>query len=484
MSAILATAEATKNYADRMWAENPRISPDSWRIMEGLTVAKVATGTYRMDGREAQPQALEKALTSGLNLIDTSANYMDGGAEVFIGQTLAKLFAAGALAREEVVVVSKAGYMQGKTLEQWRQNPPPEAVKCAEHMWHCVHPDFLHQQFEASLKRLGLDGLDVYLLHNPEYFLADEASKDTAVEDAQEEFYARLQKAFTYLETLCQQGRLGCYGVSSNTFVSPSDAPDFVDLARVFQAAQTAAKEAWGRRKRPMLRVVQMPYNLLETAAVTRANTQAKTFEGGEQVSALELATRMRLGVLINRPLNAFSHEGRPYRLAEGAKEPDMASLIKELEAAEAALPENDDLPRLSRMAEGLAAQMENSLHFDHLKTTALTPLLIQTLTQADISQTEKKEFIQAYGAVVAALRQTARAKDAQANQKLKEAIYKRLPESARQAPFQQVAINTIASTPGVTSVLCGLRQPGYVNDALKVLEEGDIADIGQIMAA
>ena len=481
---VLATAEATKNYADRMWAENPKISPDSWRIMEGLTVAKIATGTYRMDGREAQPAALEKALTSGLNLIDTSANYMDGAAEVFIGQTLQKLFAAGSLKREEVVVVSKAGYMQGKTLEQWQQNPPPEVVKCAEHMWHCIHPDFLHQQFEASLKRLRLDGLDVYLLHNPEYFLADAAAKDTPVEAAQEEFYQRLEKAFTYLESLCQQGRLGCYGVSSNTFVSSCDAPDFVDLARVFEAAQGAAKEVWGRRKRPMLRVVQMPYNLLETAAVTCANTQAKTFNGTEQVSVLELATRMRLGVLINRPLNAFSQEGTPYRLAEGAKTPDMAGLIKNLAAAEAPLPESGDLPRLSRMAEGLAAQMENSLHFDHLKTTAITPLLIQALTQADMSQAEKKEFIQAYGAVVAALRQTARAKDAQANQKLKEAIYKRLPEKATKTPFQQVALNTIASTPGVTSVLCGLRQPAYVADAVAVLEHGDIADVGQIMAA
>lgn len=484
MPEILATAEATKNYADRIWAENPHISPDSWRILEGLTVSKVATGTYRMDGRDQQPLALEKALTEGLNLIDTSANYMDGGAEVFIGQTLQKLFTRDKLKREEVVLVSKAGYVQGKTLARWQNSPPSQVVKCAEHMWHCIHPDFLHSEFENSLKRLGVEGLDVYLLHNPEYFLIQAAESDTPLEEAQDEFYRRCQKAFEYLETLCQQGKLGCYGVSANTLVSPSDMPDHVDLARLFEAAQAAAREVWGRRKRPMLRVVQMPYNLVETGAITCVNTKAKTFKDSEPVSTLELATRMRLSALINRPLNAFSREGNAYRLADGNKTPELTPLIDALAKAEAALPENTELPRLSRMADGLREQIQNSLHFDHLKTTAFTPLLVQTLSEADLTQQQKQDLIQAYTAVVNALREHARQKDAAEHAALKKAIQARLPVPAKALPFQQVALNTIASTPGVTSVLCGLRQPDYVADAIKVLEQGDFSDVGAVFAA
>ena len=46
----------------------------------------------------------------------------------------------------------------------------PEMVKYTDGCWHCIHPQFLADQLERSLRRLQLDKLDVYLLHNPEYF--------------------------------------------------------------------------------------------------------------------------------------------------------------------------------------------------------------------------------------------------------------------------------------------------------------------------
>jgi hypothetical protein len=44
-------------------------------------------------------------------------------------------------------------------------------VEYAEGLEHCIHPDFLDDQIGRSLDRLGLDALDGYLLHNPEYYL-------------------------------------------------------------------------------------------------------------------------------------------------------------------------------------------------------------------------------------------------------------------------------------------------------------------------
>lgn len=32
---------------------------------------------------------------------------------------------------------------------------------------HCLHPDFLRQSIEGSLKRLNLECLDIAYLHNP-----------------------------------------------------------------------------------------------------------------------------------------------------------------------------------------------------------------------------------------------------------------------------------------------------------------------------
>ena len=48
-------------------------------------------------------------------------------------------------------------------------------VEYADGLWHCIHPDWLADQLTRSLDRLGLETLDLLLLHNPEYFLADAA---------------------------------------------------------------------------------------------------------------------------------------------------------------------------------------------------------------------------------------------------------------------------------------------------------------------
>lgn len=46
-------------------------------------------------------------------------------------------------------------------------------VKYGDEIWHCLHPEYLEEQLTLSLDRLGLQTLDVCLLHNPEYFLSD-----------------------------------------------------------------------------------------------------------------------------------------------------------------------------------------------------------------------------------------------------------------------------------------------------------------------
>src|SRR3954447_24404256 len=82
----------------------------------GLTVSRLGFGGYRVD--DAHPlfaQALGRAL-QGCNLIDTSTNYTDGGSERLIGEVLTAEHTAHRLRREDVVVVSKVGYVQGQNL--------------------------------------------------------------------------------------------------------------------------------------------------------------------------------------------------------------------------------------------------------------------------------------------------------------------------------------------------------------------------------
>jgi aryl-alcohol dehydrogenase-like predicted oxidoreductase len=274
----------------------------------GLVVSEAGFGGYRVDVSVAEHrQALEHALRSGINLIDTSANYADGGSERLIGVVLKDMIKCREIDREQVVVVTKAGYLQGGNLELSRQRKLesqafPDLVEYDEGMEHCIHPVFLEDQLTRSLQRLQLDSIDCYLLHNPEYYLRWAAHKLLDQAAAKNEFLRRIRLAFAYLESEVRAGRIGCYGISSNTFNKEETDYDHTSLAAIWQIACEISSQHH-------FQVIEMPMNLLEPEALTRINQQ------GEK-SVLSLAAEKRLGVLINRPLNAIVND-RLVRLAE-----------------------------------------------------------------------------------------------------------------------------------------------------------------------
>jgi aryl-alcohol dehydrogenase-like predicted oxidoreductase len=260
----------------------------------GRRVSPVGFGCYRVDDRvPAHRAALEAALDAGVDLIDTSTNYGDGHSELLVGKVLAS---RGEWARPDVTVVTKAGYVQGgnqrEALERRRAGRPwPEMVELSRDLWHCISPEFLHDQLTASLTRLAMPRVDVFLLHNPEYFLKDAEHRGVPLAEARDQFYDRIRRALAALDEEVSAGRLGACGISSNTFVEPRDRSDAVDLTRVLKAAPASFS------------VVQLPMNPLELGALRKGHA-----EDGRSV--LDVARDADLGVLVNRPLNAFSGNG------------------------------------------------------------------------------------------------------------------------------------------------------------------------------
>ncbi len=111
-----------------------------------LYVSQAGFGCNRVSGGvRAHANALTRALSRGVNLIDTSTNYADGGSEILVGKILDGLFKAGSLERQQVVVVSKVGYLQGRNLDLSRQKttagqPFKERVPYGADLEHCIHP--------------------------------------------------------------------------------------------------------------------------------------------------------------------------------------------------------------------------------------------------------------------------------------------------------------------------------------------------------
>jgi aryl-alcohol dehydrogenase-like predicted oxidoreductase len=286
----------------------------------GLTVSRLGFGGYRVD--DAHPvfaEALARSLAA-CNLIDTSTNYTDGGSERLVGQVLAAESTAHRVRRQEVVVVSKVGYVQGQNLllaaARRRDGQPfPEMVEYVDGCWHCIHPQWLADQLERSLTRLRLEALDVCLLHNPEYFFSDALHRGLRIDQlpaARDEFYRRLQAAFAFFEGQVAAGKMRFYGVSSNTATAAADDPEATSLSRMWAAAEAAG----GRDHH--FRVLQLPMNLIESGAAFEPNNDGAT--------VLQKACELGVGVLVNRPLNAIV-DNRLLRLA-GTTGAPLTSLL------------------------------------------------------------------------------------------------------------------------------------------------------------
>ena len=87
----------------------------------------------------ATRNATKAALEAGFRALDTAERY---GTEKEVGEAMKEVFEAGKIKREDVFVATKL----------WNTNHRPERVKPA---------------FEASLKKLQLDYVDLYLIHTP-----------------------------------------------------------------------------------------------------------------------------------------------------------------------------------------------------------------------------------------------------------------------------------------------------------------------------
>jgi diketogulonate reductase-like aldo/keto reductase len=104
----------------------------------------LGVGTWRLGEsrarRAAEVAALRQAVELGYRLFDTAEMYGEGGAETVLGEALRGALGAGEVTRDELFVVSKV----------YPHNASRRGAVAA-----C----------ERSLARLGLDAIDLYLLH-------------------------------------------------------------------------------------------------------------------------------------------------------------------------------------------------------------------------------------------------------------------------------------------------------------------------------
>jgi diketogulonate reductase-like aldo/keto reductase len=151
-----------------------------------VKLSSLGLGTWRMGEsaarRKAEVAAVRAAIDIGWRVIDTAEMYGDGGAEEVVGEAVGAALRTGAIARDDLFVVSKV----------YPHNASARGTVAA-----C----------ERSLARLGLDHIDCYLLHW--------------------RGSVPLAETVAAFEALCARGRIRRWGVSN------FDVADMEELVRV-----------------------------------------------------------------------------------------------------------------------------------------------------------------------------------------------------------------------------------------------------------
>jgi len=135
----------------------------------------------------ATRNATKAALEAGFRALDTAERYRT---EKEVGEAMKEVFQAGKIKREEVFVATKL----------WNTNHRPQRVKPA---------------FEASLKKLQLDYVDLYLIHTPFAFQpGDDQDPRDANGNVIYDTGVMLLDTWRALEKLVEEGKCKAIGLS------------------------------------------------------------------------------------------------------------------------------------------------------------------------------------------------------------------------------------------------------------------------------
>jgi aryl-alcohol dehydrogenase-like predicted oxidoreductase len=294
-----ATRAGTARYRDRFSTE---FVADHFRdtSFEGY-MSSIGIGTYLGDSTDEDDAsyiaAIQHAVGSGINVIDTALNYRAQRSERSVGTAIRRAIESGVIQRDEIVVCSKAGYVPldgtpPATREEYRQYVEREfldkEIVLREELvggGHSLAPRFLRFCLAKSRQNLGLRTIDTYYLHNPE-------QQARAVD--RETLYSRIEAAFSMLEEAAERGDIGVYGCATwNALRTPRDSVEHLSLDRLVAIAHGIAGDTHH------FRVIQLPINLAMPEAI-RQHTQ--TIDGN-QASTVEAAQASGLTVVASATL-------------------------------------------------------------------------------------------------------------------------------------------------------------------------------------
>jgi aryl-alcohol dehydrogenase-like predicted oxidoreductase len=254
-----ATPEGTARFAARFDG-----LPGHFRRPDRLTFSSIALGTRNGEIEGVDDMLYRSAVATlvegGVNVFVSALSDRMMASERCLGAALERAFREGVVTRDEVIYVTKGGYLcVDPDLIASRGSARRYLVEAyidtglvdpdrVVHGVHCLDGPFLRDQIERSRRNLRVETLDLYLLEEPELHLP---------ECSAEEFRDRMLRAFEALERAVSDGAIAAYGLCTwDGFLRPHTDRGHLAILDVFDWAL----EVGGGDHH--LRAVQLPYSV------------------------------------------------------------------------------------------------------------------------------------------------------------------------------------------------------------------------------
>lgn len=153
-------------------------------IRKSVLVSEIGLGTWQLGENSgwksmSEKEAIDmvyKSIELGVNFFDTAPNYGNGTSELRLGKAL------NSFDRSEIVINTKFGHTDSGQIN--------------------YNSNYIRKSLEGSLKRLQVDYIDSFIIHNPPFEYLD----------------GNNNPHYEILERLIEEGKINAYGASLDTY--------------------------------------------------------------------------------------------------------------------------------------------------------------------------------------------------------------------------------------------------------------------------
>jgi aryl-alcohol dehydrogenase-like predicted oxidoreductase len=374
-------------------------------------MAKFAFGTQRIS--EFNPlhiQALKEAIKSGVDLIDTSSDYMNSSSHRAIA------IAFRELEKDEIKnikIVSKFTYKEDGDISK---------------------------KLKITLNELNQENIECFMLHNLELYLLDAISKEINKDDRLDGMNKIVYKVFFELENEIKNGQINSYGISSENFSLNHSLDEFLPYEDLISIANIASQDAGNKQN--SFKYIEFPLNLLEK----------------DGLKCALWAKENSLTTLSSRPLNAIYNQ-KIYRLAEYDESDEYYTYLNEV----LDLCDNDILKPLYNLFEELDSSKHKFTSVYDYDSFLYTQAIILIKEKIELLDNENQNtllnyielFLNEYREMVAY----------ECSLKTKKVLNKYFEDCT--LPMQKCSLKFLQKQNNIDYILVGMRKPSYVAEVL-----------------